>query len=63
MKKVKFRINATFKSYKIGDTVTLDCDDDGLPLNQFWYRRYLDSEHDNCISPLVENYKTKNEDK
>jgi hypothetical protein len=65
MKKVKFRINVPFKNYKAGDVVTVDCDEDGMPLQQSWYRRYLDSPVDNCISPVAQDVaaKTKKEDK
>ena len=63
MKKVKFQINKIFGGHKPGDVVEIECDDDGLPIPRYWYRRFLDSPIDNCISVIEESMKSKKEDK
>lgn len=56
MKDLKFKINKHIgiKNISIGDIITLKCDSEGVPTHKFWFRRFKDSEIDNCISPHLE---------
>lgn len=57
----KFQVNAPIAGKKPGEIIEIECDNEGLPLDQFWYRRYLDSRIDNCISAVEESNKPKKE--
>lgn len=49
---------------KKGSVYTLECNEKGVPVNRYWYRRYLDSKIDNCITFLdIEKPKVKTKSK
>jgi len=58
MKKVKIKLNTDLLTYKKGSVITLDCDDNGVPYDNFWFRRMKDSDIDNCIEVFVEQKKS-----
>ena len=47
---------------RAGDEVIIACDNDGLPLDNFWRNRLRDSAIDNCLEVVNEGeiIKTKN---
>lgn len=46
---MKFKINKPLKQFKAGEIIELECDDKGIPINLYWFRRHEDSILDNCI--------------
>jgi len=63
MKKIQFRINKIFKNYQVGDVVPLECDDNDVPIDPYWFRRFKDSEVDCCISAINDAKKNTRIDK
>jgi hypothetical protein len=57
-KTVEIKINRTFAGFKEGESVHVDCFDDGVPTDIFWRRRLNDAKHDDCCE-LVTSGKTK----
>jgi len=58
MKKLKIKLNTDLFGYKKGSVVSIDCDDAGVPYDNFWFRRMKDSAIDNCIEVFVEQKKS-----
>lgn len=57
-KKVEFIVNADIHGIKAGQTITLDVDKNGTPLDRVWRRRFKDAKIDGCIT-LKEQPKSK----
>ncbi len=60
MKKINLKINVDLKTpqgtYKQGETVIIETDIEGTPLNHFWRNRLKDSSIDHCVE-VISNYK------
>lgn len=59
MKKITIRLNVPLKTYPAGYILVIDADDEGTPLDNYWYRRFKDAPIDNCITVLENNNKKK----
>lgn len=59
---LKIRVNypcsaipsAKIPKLKKGDTISIECDKNGIPLNRYWYRRMKDAVRDHCIEIVKE---------
>lgn len=40
--------------YKVGDVVTVVCDEKGTPKDRYWRKRFKDAEIDNCLQKIEE---------
>ena len=49
MNKIQIKINKALPGFRIGQSLTIEVDDNGLPLIKFWRDRLKDSEIDGCI--------------
>lgn len=58
----QFKINGPLKNIKKDTIISLECDEEGIPTDNYWFRRYKDSAIDKCIEP-VEKQKLKLKDK
>ena len=58
-KKTEFEINKAVHGYKIGQTVMIELDNRGIPVDRLWRRRLKDAKIDGCISRKVKQPKTK----
>lgn len=38
--------------YKVGEAIRVDCDKDGIPLDQYWRNRLKDSVVDHCVEEI-----------
>lgn len=64
---MKIKLNVDLLKHKAGTTITIK-DVDGIPVDQYWYRRLKDAKKDNCIevisgSQKSTTYKKKTEEK
>lgn len=59
--KQKIILNAPLRGHKLGETVEIDIDKDGIPLAQYWRDRFKDAKIDNCVEILTQ--KTNKSDK
>jgi hypothetical protein len=59
MNKITVRINVDglAKGLKKGDTVIVNVDEHGTPFDIFWFKRFRDSDRDNCITILKKEIK------
>lgn len=48
-KKVKFIVKADIHGYKSGQTVLIEMDKNGTPIDRLWRRRLKDAKIDGCI--------------
>ncbi len=46
-----FIVNARIHGQKPGDVIRLKVDDDGVPCDKNWRRRFHDAAYDNCLTP------------
>ena len=53
-KKVKYDVNIDIHGTKAGQTVLLDVDQNGVPLDRQWRRRLKDAKIDGCITKTVQ---------
>ena len=58
-KKVEFTVNAAIHGMKKGQTILLDVDANGIPLNRQWRRRLKDAKIDGCITKKIKQPETK----
>lgn len=58
MKYLNFKINFGKRN---GETIKILCDDEGIPVDRYWFRRYIDSKIDNCIRCVDKDNKSKKE--
>lgn len=49
-KKITLEINQRVGSFKKGDTVRINVDENGTPLDKYWRRRLKDAERDHCVT-------------
>lgn len=56
---ITLEINKKILWYKPGNTIKLDTDIEGTPLDYFWRKKIRDSAVDNCVSVQVDKSKTK----
>ena len=49
-KKVEFTVNADIHGVKAGQTIMLEVDKNGIPLDRQWRRRLKDAGIDGCIT-------------
>ena len=49
-KKVEFTVNADIHGFKAGQTIMLDLDKRGIPVERTWRRRLKDAKIDGCIT-------------
>lgn len=52
MKTITLKIEKPLLDKAVGDTITLDCDRDGVIIDRYWRRRLQDSELDKCVTIL-----------
>ncbi len=50
MKKVPYRLNVAMRGHQAGDTIRIEVDQRGVPLDQFWRNRLRDAERDGCMT-------------
>lgn len=59
MNTIKIRVLKGLGKYKIGTTVTVNCDKAGSPMAKFWRKRLKDAKTDSCcevyVTPKPEN--------
>ena len=58
MAKTKVKILADIPGYSKGQTVTVETDKHGTPLERFWRRRFTDAKTDNCLEIVQITVKT-----
>lgn len=49
-KQLTLEINKRVGKLNPGDTITIDIDENGTPLDKFWRRRLYDSKIDHCVT-------------
>ena len=49
---IKLKLNQSMSGYSAGQTVTIQTDSAGVPLEKFWRRRLKDSKIDNCVEEV-----------
>lgn len=59
MVKKKLKLNADLNGHLAGYILNIDCDDKGIPLDQYWRRRLRDSKIDSCVEIVKEPAKDK----
>lgn len=57
MKSVTLDINMKIGRRKKGDTITVETDSEGTPLDSFWRKKLKDSAIDGCVS--IQNKRSK----
>lgn len=65
MTKINLKINTDLKTpqgtYKAGETILIEADKEGTPLNHFWRNRLKDSSLDHCVEVISKYKKSKSE--
>lgn len=56
---IKLKINTPMAGYKAGDTVNIESDKKGNPLDNFWFRRLKDAQVDGCVEIVKEQKESK----
>lgn len=51
--RVKVKLNANLRGYKKGQSINIQVDGAGVPLDAYWRRRFKDAERDRCIELWV----------
>lgn len=46
---MKIKLNIPLAGYQKGQTISIDADSKGTPIDKFWRRRLKDAEIDNCV--------------
>ena len=66
---IKIKLNKALRGFNSGEVLSIDADEDGTPIDSYWYRRYKDSLQDGCIEVMndalqtpLNNKKNKKED-
>ena len=49
-KKVEYTVNTDMHGLKAGQTIMLEVDKNGTPLDRMWRRRFKDANLDGCIT-------------
>lgn len=52
-KKVNYVVNVPVHGFRAGQTVTLDVDNNGVPIDRLWRRRVRDAKIDDCLTVAV----------
>jgi len=60
-KKIKIKLNADLSTHKAGVELDIKTDENGIPLEKYWRRRFRDAKIDNCIE--IKKTKKKNTSK
>ena len=55
---MKLKLNCDLQKHKAGDIITIDTDENGVPLERYWRSRLKDSEIDNCVEIVKPSAKT-----
>lgn len=58
-KTIKLKLNAKFHGKQVGDIISIEADEDGVPFNRFWRRRLADAMIDNCVEIVKEEKESK----
>ena len=58
-KKVEFTVNVAIHGMKKGQSILLDVDANGIPLDRKWRRRLKDAKIDGCITETPKQPQTK----
>ena len=53
--KKEFILNVALRGFKKGKILSLECNEEGIPIDSYWYRRFRDSKVDACISQVLKN--------
>ena len=59
----KIQINGTIPGYPKGSIVTVECDNEGTPLDFFWRRQLKHASIDNCCEFVEEKQKARSKSK
>lgn len=59
MNNIRVKILKSFGAYNEGDGITLLCDGEGTPIDQYWRRRLKDAEADGCCEVVKQKRKNK----
>lgn len=51
---VKIKLNVPMLGFKIGKILNIECDDNGVPCQLFWRKRFQDYLKDNCLE-IIDN--------
>jgi len=51
--KKNFILNVALRGNKKNAVLSLDCNDQGVPWDSYWSRRFHDSKVDGCISAVI----------
>ena len=54
MAELKIKINRKLDKYYVGQVITVPCDEERTPLDQYWRRRLKDAETDGVCEALPE---------
>ena len=54
MKPLKIKVNKEIPGYNIGQTVNVETDINGIPVDKFWRDRLVDATTDNCVEIVIE---------
>ncbi len=52
MNNIKIEIKKRMANHSVGDIVHLPADENGVPLDLFWRRRFKDAETDDCCEVI-----------
>jgi len=58
-KKVEYTVNVNIHGMKAGQTILLDVDTNGIPLDRKWRRRLKDAKIDGCMTKKTKQPETK----
>ncbi|HDY66293.1 MAG TPA: hypothetical protein ENH85_00725 [Candidatus Scalindua sp.] len=58
MNRLRVKLNADLGQFKKGAIIELVVDENGMPMQRFWYRRFKDAKIDNCIEVIEEEKNT-----
>jgi hypothetical protein len=50
--RLKVKVNFSFANFKEGQEFEIACDEEGTPVDNYWFNRLKDSKTDNCISVI-----------
>ncbi len=60
--KCRIKINKSLRGFVPGQTTLIEVNEDGIPLDSFWRKRFKDAERDNCLE-IVQDEKPKKQKK
>lgn len=58
-KVLRFRIESPIEGYSVGDSIEIEANEKGIPLDAVWYRRFLEGADHTHMTRMVEAPKKK----